>query len=410
MALTPEDVVKKEFTKPKGFGKNGYDEIQVDDFLDEIVVELRRLNAENDELSSQLADCRRASGQPAGKVKSDAASSVPVAATGGATAAADEKKLTALRAEIADAERELKTLQDRTAAATVSDGDARKVADDHSTATANLSSAKQELTSTESKLAQAKADLAKAEQDVKTEQDKLAGLKSQVAQAEKDLAAAQEKVNSAQAAQGAQPSNGAQALAAGGAAGGAAGVIALAQKLHDEHVREGETTRDKLISEAQAHHDKVVGEATARHDELLRTGQSKYDEFLSTGKAKHDELVKTGQGKHDELVTAGQTKHDELVKTGQGKHDELVTAGQTKHDELVKTGQGTHDHLVKTANEERTSVLTDLTNQRDGLNGKIESLRGFENDYRTKLRGYIEGQLEQLKSVGLDDVKQSKND
>ena len=41
MALTPEDVVKKEFSKPKGFGRNGYDEIQVDDFLDEIVVELQ---------------------------------------------------------------------------------------------------------------------------------------------------------------------------------------------------------------------------------------------------------------------------------------------------------------------------------------------------------------------------------
>ena len=40
MALTPEDVVKKEFSKPKGFGRSGYDEIQVDDFLAEIVVEL----------------------------------------------------------------------------------------------------------------------------------------------------------------------------------------------------------------------------------------------------------------------------------------------------------------------------------------------------------------------------------
>ena len=62
MALTPEDVVKKEFSKPKGFGRNGYDEIQVDDFLDEIVVELRRLNAENDSLSDKLDDCRRSHG------------------------------------------------------------------------------------------------------------------------------------------------------------------------------------------------------------------------------------------------------------------------------------------------------------------------------------------------------------
>ena len=55
-----------------------------------------------------------------------------------------------------------------------------------------------------------------------------------------------------------------------------------------------------------------------------------------------------------------------------------------------------------------TTVLDDLKSQREGLNSKIESLRGFESDYRSKLRGYIEGQLDQLKTVGLDDVKSDK--
>ena len=45
MALTPEDVVKKEFSKPKGFGRNGYDEIQVDDFLDDLPAQLAALTA-----------------------------------------------------------------------------------------------------------------------------------------------------------------------------------------------------------------------------------------------------------------------------------------------------------------------------------------------------------------------------
>ena len=53
MALTPEDVVNKRF-QPTKF-REGYDQDEVDDFLDEIVVELRRLNAENDELRSRLA-------------------------------------------------------------------------------------------------------------------------------------------------------------------------------------------------------------------------------------------------------------------------------------------------------------------------------------------------------------------
>ncbi len=52
MPLTPEDVVNKRF-QPTKF-REGYDQDEVDDFLDEIVVELRRLNQENDDLRQRL--------------------------------------------------------------------------------------------------------------------------------------------------------------------------------------------------------------------------------------------------------------------------------------------------------------------------------------------------------------------
>jgi DivIVA domain-containing protein len=58
MALTPEDVVNKRFNPTKF--REGYDQDEVDDFLDEVVVELRRLNQENEELRQRLvaADAR----------------------------------------------------------------------------------------------------------------------------------------------------------------------------------------------------------------------------------------------------------------------------------------------------------------------------------------------------------------
>ena len=52
MALTPEDVVNKRF-QPTKF-REGYDQDEVDDFLDEVVVELRRLNQDNEELRQRL--------------------------------------------------------------------------------------------------------------------------------------------------------------------------------------------------------------------------------------------------------------------------------------------------------------------------------------------------------------------
>ncbi|RAF00903.1 cell division protein DivIVA, partial [Burkholderia multivorans] len=53
MALTPEDVVNKRFQHVKF--RDGYDQDEVDDFLDEVVVELRRLYQENDELRQKLS-------------------------------------------------------------------------------------------------------------------------------------------------------------------------------------------------------------------------------------------------------------------------------------------------------------------------------------------------------------------
>ena len=61
MPLTPEDVANKQFTSTRL--KPGYDETEVDEFLDEIEAELTRLYRENEELRSRLAAAAR---QPSG--------------------------------------------------------------------------------------------------------------------------------------------------------------------------------------------------------------------------------------------------------------------------------------------------------------------------------------------------------
>src|SRR3954471_22958673 len=61
MALTPEDVVNKRFQATKF--REGYDQDEVDDFLDEVVNELRRLNEENEDLRGKLGACERRVGE-----------------------------------------------------------------------------------------------------------------------------------------------------------------------------------------------------------------------------------------------------------------------------------------------------------------------------------------------------------
>jgi DivIVA domain-containing protein len=79
MALTPEDVVNKRF-QPTKF-REGYDQDEVDDFLDEVVVELRRLNQENEELRQRvIASDQRINQLQAGGAQPAPAMAPPVVA------------------------------------------------------------------------------------------------------------------------------------------------------------------------------------------------------------------------------------------------------------------------------------------------------------------------------------------
>ncbi|WP_426515312.1 DivIVA domain-containing protein [Diaminobutyricibacter sp. McL0618] len=93
MALTPEDVVNKRF-QPTKF-REGYDQDEVDDFLDEVVVELRRLNQENEELKqrlvaseSRIAELQRSGAQAAQAAQAAPEQAAPAAAPVVAAAAA----------------------------------------------------------------------------------------------------------------------------------------------------------------------------------------------------------------------------------------------------------------------------------------------------------------------------------
>jgi cell division initiation protein len=90
MALLPEDVVNKRFQQTKF--REGYDQDEVDDFLDEIVVELRRVTAENDDLRSKLeaAEARLEGGDSAAPARPASTPAPAVVDDSSATASAND--------------------------------------------------------------------------------------------------------------------------------------------------------------------------------------------------------------------------------------------------------------------------------------------------------------------------------
>jgi DivIVA domain-containing protein len=252
MALTPEDVVNKRF-QPTKF-REGYDQDEVDDFLDEIVVELRRLNQENDELRRKVAD-----------LQSGGASESVVPAPVSAETAEDEGTV-----EKASAGQDTTSESPATAPAPTEDAGATPKP------AASVPAAK--------------------DSDEVVESAPVSG----------------QPVSAAPAATAATPAAPVAGTGREATATSAAGVLAMAQKLHDDYVAEGEAKREQIIADAQS-------EANG---------------------------------------------------------------------------------LVNDAQEKSRKTLAELEEKKSVLERKVEQLKGFERDYRARLKAYIEGQLRDLQNQG----------
>ncbi len=58
--------------------------------------------------------------------------------------------------------------------------------------------------------------------------------------------------------------------------------------------------------------------------------------------------------------------------------------------------------MVAEAQQKKAGILEELGRERGLLERKIEELRGFERDYRSRLHTYIQGQLADLQNTGVD--------
>jgi len=89
-----------------------------------------------------------------------------------------------------------------------------------------------------------------------------------------------------------------------------------------------------------------------------------------------------------------------VLAMAQRLHDEYVSAGVEQRDKIIAEAQIEANGLVNEAEEKSRKTLTALEQQKTVLERKVEQLRGFERDYRARLKTYIEGQLRDLEAKG----------
>src|SRR5699024_6234956 len=87
-----------------------------------------------------------------------------------------------------------------------------------------------------------------------------------------------------------------------------------------------------------------------------------------------------------------------VLAMAQRLHDEYVADGERKRDEIVSEAERAANRLVTEAEETTRKTLAGSEQRKTMSEREVEELRGFERDYRSRLRSFIENQLQDLDS------------
>jgi len=129
-----------------------------------------------------------------------------------------------------------------------------------------------------------------------------------------------------------------------------------------------------VLDLAQQTADRVTAEATAQSEEMVTKARAESERMLSEAKSSSESMVAEATAKADATVRDSQIKAEAIDREAQRKYSE---------------------------------VMTQLTSQRTSLEGKIDALRTYEREYRSRLKGWITDQLQQLEATGKESNESS---
>ncbi|MCZ8380849.1 DivIVA domain-containing protein [Mycobacterium sp. CPCC 205372] len=150
----------------------------------------------------------------------------------------------------------------------------------------------------------------------------------------------------------------------------------------------------------------VVQQAAPSEDQAMKAAkvlslaQDTADRLTSTAKAESDKLLSDARAQADAMVSEARITAENTVTEARQRADAMLADAQTRSETQLRQAQEKADALQADAERKHSEIMGTINQQRTVLEGRLEQLRTFEREYRTRLKTYLESQLEELGQRG----------
>jgi DivIVA domain-containing protein len=154
------------------------------------------------------------------------------------------------------------------------------------------------------------------------------------------------------------------------------------------------------VYEAPAAQQSVTEDQTIKAARVLALAQDTADRLTGSAQAESEKMLADARAQADAMVTEARQTAETTVAEARQRADALLADAQNRSETQLRQAQEKADALQADAERKHSEIMGTINQQRTVLEGRLEQLRTFEREYRTRLKTYLESQLEELGQRG----------
>lgn len=120
--------------------------------------------------------------------------------------------------------------------------------------------------------------------------------------------------------------------------------------------------------------------------------------MLALAQQTADQAVADARREADETLGKAQREAEETVGKAQREAEETLGKARRQAEQIMSEARSRAEALERDAQERHRQSMGTLVQQREELERKVEDLRAFEREYRSRLKAYLEGRLRDLEA------------
>jgi DivIVA domain-containing protein len=104
----------------------------------------------------------------------------------------------------------------------------------------------------------------------------------------------------------------------------------------------------------------------------------------------------------DQAIADARREADETLGRARREADEVLTKARRQSEQITSDARARAESLERDAQERHRQAMGSLVQSREELERRVDDLRAFEREYRSRLKAYLEGQLRDLEAGASD--------